>query len=226
MCYNFCMEKTYYQQFLDTVKEIDVKKKPKLLLHVCCAPCSSHCLDVLEKYFDITVFYYNPNISPIEEYQKRLGEEKTFVKNVHQNIKVVEAEYDNQNFENMVKGLEDLPEGGSRCKLCYEMRIKKTGEYAKANGFDYFTTSLTVSRYKNSQVLNEIGEKVAKQIGVKYLFSDFKKENGYQHSIELSRKYGLYRQNYCGCKYSKIAREKYEQLQKDKTDNSTGDYEG
>ena len=220
------MEKTYYQQFLDTVKEIDVKKKPKLLLHVCCAPCSSHCLDVLEKYFDITVFYYNPNISPIEEYQKRLGEEKTFVKNVHQNIKVVEAEYDNQNFENMVKGLEDLPEGGSRCKLCYEMRIKKTGEYAKANGFDYFTTSLTVSRYKNSQVLNEIGEKVAKQIGVKYLFSDFKKENGYQHSIELSRKYGLYRQNYCGCKYSKIAREKYEQLQKDKTDNSTGDYEG
>ena len=220
------MEKTYYQQFLDTVKEIDVKKKPKLLLHVCCAPCSSHCLDVLEKYFDITVFYYNPNISPIEEYQKRLGEEKTFVKNVHQNIKVVEAEYDNQNFENMVKGLEDLPEGGSRCKLCYEMRIRKTGEYAKANGFDYFTTSLTVSRYKNSQILNEIGEKVAKQIGVKYLFSDFKKENGYQHSIELSRKYGLYRQNYCGCKYSKIAREKYEQLQKEKLDNSTGDYEG
>ncbi len=220
------MEKTYYQQFLDTVKEIDVEKKPKLLLHVCCAPCSSHCLEVLEKYFDITVFYYNPNISPIEEYQKRLSEEKMFVKNVHQNIKVVEAEYDNQNFENMVKGLEDLPEGGSRCKLCYEMRIKKTGEYAKANGFDYFTTSLTVSRYKNSQVLNEIGEKVAKQIGVKYLFSDFKKENGYQHSIELSRKYGLYRQNYCGCKYSKIAREKYEQLQKDKSDNSTGDYEG
>ena len=220
------MEKTYYQQFLDTVKNIDVEKKPKLLLHVCCAPCSSHCLEVLEKYFDITVFYYNPNIAPFEEYQKRLSEEKTFVKNVHHNIKVVEAEYDNQNFENMVKGLEDLPEGGSRCKLCYEMRIRKTGEYAKENGFDYFTTSLTVSRYKNSQTLNEIGEKVAKQIGVKYLFSDFKKENGYQHSIELSRKYNLYRQNYCGCKYSKIAREKYEQLQKDKLNNSTGDYEG
>ena len=220
------MEPNYYQIFLDTIKSIDKQHKPKLLMHVCCAPCSSRCLEVLEDYFDVTVLYYNPNISPYEEYKKRLLEEINFVKVAHPNVKVIEEVYDNENFENMVKGLEDLPEGGSRCKLCYNMRIKKTGEYAKEHNFDYFTTSLTVSRYKNSKVLNEIGENVAKQIGVKYLFSDFKKENGYQRSIELSKKYNLYRQNYCGCKYSKIAREKYEQLLKSKIDNSNGDYEG
>ena len=207
----------YYQIFLETTKKIDKTKKPKLLLHVCCAPCSSHCLQVLEEFFDVTVFYYNPNISPFDEYQKRLNEEINFVKAVHPNVKVIEAEYDNQSFEQMVKGLEDLPEGGARCKLCYQMRLKKTAEYAKQINFDYFTTSLTVSRYKNSQVLNEIGANVAKQIGVNYLFSDFKKENGYQHSIELSKQFNLYRQNYCGCKYSKIAREKFDQTNCGKT---------
>lgn len=202
----------YYQFFLETINNIDKSKKPKLLLHVCCAPCSSHCLQVLEEYFDITVFYYNPNISPFEEYQKRLLEEMNFIKNVHPNVKIVEAVYDNDKFEQMVKGFEDLPEGGARCKLCYQMRLAKTAQFAKDNSFDFFTTSLTVSRYKNSQVLNEIGQNVAKQFGVNYLFSDFKKENGYQKSIELSKKYNLYRQNYCGCKYSKIARENYEKF--------------
>lgn len=221
------MERNYYLEFLKTIKKIDKSSKPKLLLHVCCAPCSSHCLEVLEECFDVSVYYYNPNISPIEEYQKRLLEEINFVKKVHPNIKVIEAEYDNVNFENIVIGLENLPEGGARCKLCYQMRLEKTARFAKENGFDYFTTSLTISPYKNSKILNEIGENVAKQYGVKYLFSDFKKEDGYKRSIELSNKYNLYRQNYCGCKYSKLARERYEkERQKGKIADSSEDYEG
>lgn len=204
------MEKNYYQMFLATIQNLDKQHKPKLLLHVCCAPCSSRCLEVLEEYFDITVFFFNPNISPKEEYQKRLAELKNFAKNVHPNVKVVEGGYDNQSFEELVaKGLEDLPEGGERCKKCYRQRLMASAEYAKQNGFEYFTTSLSISPYKNSKALNEIGGEIAKEIGVKYLFSDFKKEDGYKRSIELSKKYNLYRQDYCGCKYSKLAREKY-----------------
>ena len=219
------MERNYYLEFLKTIKSIDKENKPKLLLHVCCAPCSSHCLEILDNFFDVTVFYYNPNISPFEEYQKRLLEEKNFVKLLYPNTKVVEAEYDNDNFETIVKGLENLPEGGARCKLCYHMRLEETAKYARDNKYDFFTTSLTISPYKNSKILNEIGEKVAKQYGVDYLFSDFKKEDGYKRSIELSKKYNLYRQNYCGCKYSKIAREKYECL-KVKNNDLNGEYEG
>lgn len=203
------MNKNYYQEFLTTIEKIDVSQKPKLLLHVCCAPCSSHCICVLEPYFDITVFYYNPNISPFEEYTRRLEEEKRFLKEAYPYIKVIDAEYDNLNFEDMARGLEELPEGGERCKKCYKMRLKKSGEYAKQNGFDYFTTTLTVSPYKHSATLNQIGEEISNQCGVKYLFSDFKKEDGYKHSIELSKKYNLYRQDYCGCKFSKKFREDY-----------------
>ena len=206
------MTRNYYQEFLSTTQKIDKNSKPKLLLHVCCAPCSSHCLSVLEPYFDITVFYYNPNISPYEEYERRLNEEKKYLSLVHPNIKIVDAEYDNEKFEELAKGLEDLKEGGERCHKCYRLRLQKTGEYAKQNGYDYFTTTLTVSPYKHSATLNEIGEEVSKQVGVKYLFSDFKKENGYQHSIELSKKYNLYRQDYCGCKFSKALRDEYKQL--------------
>ena len=203
------MNQNYYQEFLSTIKQIDISKKPKLLLHVCCAPCSSHCISVLDPYFDITVFYYNPNISPFEEYERRLNEEKRFLEKAYPHIKIINAEYDSQNFEAMAKELEDLPEGGERCKKCYHMRLLKSGQYAKQNGYDYFTTTLTVSPYKHSATLNEIGGEVASGLGIKYLFSDFKKEDGYKHSIELSKKYNLYRQDYCGCKYSKRLREEY-----------------
>jgi hypothetical protein len=196
----------YYQMFLETIKNLN--GKPKLLLHACCAPCSSACLDVLEEYFDITVYYYNPNISPQTEYKKRLAEEQRFVSEAHSRISVVEGEYDNENFEKLARGLETLAEGGERCKKCYRMRLEKTAKYAKENGFDYFTTTLSISPHKNSTVLNEIGGEVAQQFGVKYLFSDFKKNDGYKKSIELSKKYNLYRQDYCGCKYSKELREK------------------
>ena len=206
------MKRNYYQEFLATTKNIDQQKKPRLLLHVCCAPCSSHCISVLDPFFDITVFYYNPNISPFEEYERRYAEEVRFLKEAYPHICVVNAEYDSDSFEKLAKGLEDLPEGGERCKRCYRLRLKKSGEYAKQNGFDYFTTTLTVSPYKHSDTLNEIGEEVSKECGVKYLFSDFKKQDGYKHSIELSKKYNLYRQDYCGCKYSKEFRERYIKL--------------
>ena len=203
------MNRNYYQEFLNITKTVNTQKKPKLLLHVCCAPCSSHCISVLVPFFDVTVFYYNPNISPFEEYTRRLEEEKRFLSEAYPFVKVVDAEYDNQNFEDMAKGLEDLKEGGERCKKCYRMRLEKTAKFAKENGYDFFTTTLTVSPYKHSATLNEIGEEVASQFGTKYLVSDFKKENGYLHSIELSKKYNLYRQDYCGCKFSKLAREKF-----------------
>lgn len=202
------MNRNYYQEFLSVCQQIDKSKKPKLLLHVCCAPCSSHCLSVLDPFFDITVFYYNPNISPFEEYERRLNEEKRFLSLAYPHIKVVDAVYDNEKFEELAKGLENLKEGGERCKKCYRLRLEKTAEYAKQNGYDYFTTTLTVSPYKHSATLNEIGEEVANKYQTKYLFSDFKKQNGYQHSIELSKEYNLYRQDYCGCQYSKDFREK------------------
>ena len=203
------MTQNNYQKFLDTVSHIDKSKKPSLLLHVCCAPCSTACLEVLNEYFDITVFYYNPNIAPFNEYQKRLAEEQKFVATCYPTIKIVEVGYENEKFEQIAKGCEDSTEGGERCKKCYSLRLKKTGEYAKENGFDYFTTTLTVSPYKNSQVLNQIGEEIAQELGINYLTSDFKKNDGYKRSIVLSKEFDLYRQDYCGCQYSKKARENY-----------------
>lgn len=197
-----------YQKFLDTVSRIDKSKKPSLLLHVCCAPCSTACLEVLDQYFDITVFYYNPNIAPFEEYQKRLQEEQKFLQSAYPHISVVEVGYENEKFCQIASGLEGLAEGGERCKKCYRLRLEKSAEFAKQNGFDFFTTTLTVSPYKNSLVLNQIGEDIGKQFGVEYLTSDFKKNDGYKRSIELSKQYGLYRQDYCGCQYSKQARER------------------
>ena len=199
------MIQSNHQKFLHTIARL--KSRPKLLLHVCCAPCSTACLEKLDPYFDITVFYYNPNISPFEEYQKRLDEEQTFIKNTYPHIKVVEVGYDSEKFAEISKGKENLPEGGARCKDCYRLRLSKTGEYAKQNGYDFFTTTLTVSPYKHSDTLNSIGAEISEKIGVDYLFSDFKKENGYSRSIILSKEHGLYRQDYCGCKYSKLQRE-------------------
>ncbi len=177
--------------------------KPTLLLHTCCAPCSSSVITRLSQYFDITVFYYNPNIEPLEEYLHRKEEQKRFLKELNLNIKFQDCDYENEKFKEMSKGLEDLSEGGFRCHECYKLRLLKTALKAKELGLDYFGTTLTVSPYKNSQVLNEIGKEIEQNLNIKYLYSDFKKKEGYKKSIELSKEYNLYRQNYCGCIYSK-----------------------
>ena len=195
-----------YQIILDKELEKlkDLTVKPKLLLHVCCAPCSSYVLEYLKDYFNITVFYYNPNISSFDEYNKRLNEEKRFVKEYpfREEIHIVDGEYDNEVFEKEIKGLENEKEGGARCFKCYRLRLSKSAEYARDNNFDYFTTTLTISPYKNANKLNEIGSELENIYGIKYLYSDFKKKNGYKRSIELSHEYNLYRQDYCGCMYS------------------------
>lgn len=192
--------------------------RPKLLLHACCAPCSSYCIEYLSKYFDITIYYYNPNIDTQEEFDKRVNELNKFVSSfkVDNPVKIVVETYDNSEFETAIKGREDDLEGSNRCFICYELRMDKAASYAKENNFDYFTTTLSISPYKNANKLNEIGEKLEKKYGIKYLYADFKKKNGYRRSIELSKEYGLYRQDYCGCKYSKIARDKREELKREK----------
>ena len=183
---------------------------PSLLLHVCCAPCSSYTLQLLAQYFKITIIYYNPNISPYEEYLKRKEELLKIIDlpNYKYPVSLMDCTYDNIYYEAKIKGLENEVEGGSRCKICYRMRLEKTAQMAKMEKFDYFTTSLSISPYKNAKLLNEIGEKLEKEYGVKYLYADLKKKNGYKRSIELSKIYDLYRQDYCGCIYSKILREK------------------
>ena len=199
---------------LDEIIERNKKQniKPTLLLHACCAPCSSAVLEYLYEHFKITLFFYNPNISPESEFNYRLEELKRLIIEMNFNdIEIVVPDYDNNEFETLAKGLEDLPEGDKRCKKCYRLRLMKTAEYAKENGFDYFTTTLSVSPYKNAQLLNEIGEELEKDYGINYLYSDFKKREGYKRSCELSRQYNLYRQNYCGCIYSKRIAEQTEE---------------
>lgn len=189
-------------------KLADIRKSgsvPRLLLHSCCAPCSSYVIEYLSDYFDITVFYYNPNISMSEEYKKRVEEQKRFISEfpaVHK-VDFIEGDYEPDVFFNTVRGYEQCPEGGERCFLCYELRLRKTAQLAKEKGFDYFTTTLTISPLKNSVRLNETGQHLSEEYGVDYLLSDFKKKEGYKRSIELSREYNLYRQNYCGCVYSR-----------------------
>lgn len=198
--------KINYQKMLDDVIE-QIKKngtKPTLLLHACCAPCSSAVLEYLYRHFNITLFFYNPNISPESEFTYRLEELKRLIIEMNfEDIEIVVPHYVNNEFEELAKGLENLPEGNKRCKKCYRLRLMKTAEYAKENNFDYFTTTLSVSPYKNAQLLNEIGGELEKEYGINYLYSDFKKKEGYKRSCELSREYNLYRQNYCGCIYSK-----------------------
>lgn len=183
--------------------------RPSLLLHSCCAPCSSYVLETLCNNFNITVYYYNPNIEPFDEFKRRADEQKRFIQFAggSHNIKFVEETYDHEEFEKITKGLEGEPEGGARCFECYKLRLKKSAIYAKENGFDFFTTTLSVSPYKNAAKLNEIGGILATEYGIPYLFSDFKKNEGYKRSIELSREYELYRQEYCGCIFSKIQAE-------------------
>lgn len=184
---------------------ISNNKIPTLLLHSCCAPCSSYVLEYLSNYFKITIYYYNPNISPIEEFKKRVDEQKRLIKElpVKNKIDFIEGNYDNDLYEKIITGLEKEKEGGTRCFLCYRMRLENTACLAKEKGFDYFTTTLSISPYKNSKVLNEIGEELGNKYNIRYLYADFKKKEGYKRSIELSRIYGLYRQDYCGCIYSK-----------------------
>jgi epoxyqueuosine reductase len=204
------MNKINYQKELDTLIENLQKEKrtPTVLLHSCCAPCSSYVLEYLSKYFKISILFYNPNIYPLEEYSRRVAEQKGLISalKVKNEINFLEGRYDTENFYNIAKGLEDQKEGGERCFKCYELRLKEAAIIAKEQGYDYFTTTLSISPHKNAQKLNEIGHKLSEKYNVKYLYSDFKKKEGYKRSIELSNQYDLYRQDYCGCLFSKKER--------------------
>lgn len=200
-----------YQKELEKIIENAEKagQVPKLFLHSCCAPCSSYVLEYLSNYFEITDFFYNPNISPREEYEKRTVEMKRLLQKMpflHQPV-FMEGEYHPEEFFEMAKGLEDVPEGGERCFQCFRMRMEEAARLAAEGGFDYFTTTLTISPLKNAAKINEIGEELEQMYHVKHLPSDFKKKNGYKRSTELSKEYHLYRQDYCGCVFSKRERE-------------------
>lgn len=223
-----------YQKELD--KLIDKFEKegivPRLLLHSCCAPCSSYVLEYLSDYFEITIFYYNPNINPAEEYDRRVIEQRRLIQElndgsngreaVKHRIEYVVGDYEPEKFFDIAKGLEKEKEGGSRCFNCYELRLKEAAIIAKEGEYDYFTTTLSISPHKNADKLNEIGRELEERYGVRYLYSDFKKKNGFKRSIELSKEYDLYRQDYCGCVYSKLEmleREKLNSTLIDKIDN-------
>lgn len=198
------MPNVNYQRELDKLLET-LEGTPRLLLHACCAPCSSYCLEYLSRYFEITVLYYNPNISLEEEFKKRAEEEKRLISElpVKNPVTLVVDDYAPEEFFGAVRGLESAPEGGERCFICYRLRLERAARYAKEHGFDYFCSTLSISPLKNAQKLNEIGAELSEIYKVKNLPNDFKKKGGYLRSIELSREYGLYRQNYCGCVFSK-----------------------
>ena len=198
--------KQNYQAMLDQILATECQdRRPSLLLHACCAPCSSYVLEYLASYFDITLFFYNPNISPAEEHKMREEELRRLVSEMglSEQVKILQGEYEPECFEAIAKEREALPEGGARCRDCYRLRLSKSAELAAKGGFDYFTTTLSISPHKNADWLYEIGTEEAERYGARYLPSDFKKKNGYRRSCELSAEYGLYRQNYCGCVYSK-----------------------
>ena len=200
------LQKINYQKELEKLlTQFEAEQRvPALLIHSCCAPCSSYVLEYLSEYFKITVFYYNPNIYPESEYTKRIAEQQKLIRDMkfRYPVSFLAGEYDKEKFYEMAAGMEDLKEGGARCMKCYELRLSEAARQAVAGGFEYFTTTLSISPMKNAQKLNEIGLRVGEEYGVKYLVSDFKKKNGYKRSIELSKEYGLYRQDYCGCEFS------------------------
>ena len=198
------------------LNSINLEDKPSLLLHSCCAPCSSAVLERISKYFKITILFYNPNITDYEEYLKRKEELKRLIKDVGYDIKIMDCDYDKEKFISLALGLENKKEGDIRCYKCYKLRLEKTAMEARNNNFDYFTTTLSISPYKNSKWLNEIGEELALKYNINYLYADFKKKNGYKRSVELSNIYHLYRQDYCGCIYSKVERDKIKALQDQK----------
>ena len=205
------MNRTNYQKQLEEVlkRMKEEGKRKRLLLHACCAPCSSYCLEYLREAFALTVFFYNPNLTEQEEYRRRVEEEKRLIALMNgqegsSQIEILEGRYEPERFLEAAKGLETCKEGGERCVRCFALRLGETARVAAADGFDFFTTSLTISPLKNSALLNRIGAQEGERYGVRFLPSDFKKNNGYLRSTQLSRLYGLYRQNYCGCIYSKV----------------------
>ena len=205
--------KTNYQLMLDkTLENITAKDlTPSLLLRSCGAPCSSYVLEYLTKYFDITIFYYNPNISPESEYRRRVSEQKRLISEMCPQVKFLEGHYEPERFYEIAKGLECEPERGERCLKCYRLRLEESAKTAKTYNFDFFTTTLSISPQKDSAVLNSVGADVSEQFDIPYLYSDFKKRGGYKRSIELSAEYKLYRQNFCGCIFSKAEAQKREQ---------------
>ncbi len=205
-----------YNEFKEFMQNLDYK--PKLLLHACCAPCSSHTLMVLKDYFKITIFYSNDNIYPESEFNKRLNEIELFSKKISDDIDVIHDKYNEEDYNNAVKGLETLGERTKRCYECYKLRLEKTAIKAKELNYDYFSTTLSISPYKVEKWINEIGYMLEDKYDIKYLFSDFKKEAGYVDSIKLSKEYGLYRQDYCGCKYS--LKERDERIDRAKKENN------
>ena len=205
-------QKRNYRKELEKIIEKHQKEDriPTLFLHSCCAPCSSYCISCLAEHFHVTVFYYNPNIYPPEEYTMRVQEQERFIQEfpTRYPVQFVEGSYDSNRFYEMAKGMENLPEGGERCFACYRLRLSETAAYAKEHGYDFFTTTLSISPLKNAEKLNEIGAELEKEYGVSYLFSDFKKKDGYKKSTEISKEYHMYRQYYCGCVYSKRDRDR------------------
>ena len=202
------VNKINYQKELEKLisQLVEENKVPTLLIHSCCAPCSSYCLEYLSKYFKITVVYYNPNIFPLEEYEYRISEQKRLIEAMDfiNPVEFIKTEYTPDDFYNEIKGLEQEAEGGKRCEKCFKLRLSYAAKLAKELKFDYFVTTLSISPMKDSTLLNTIGKSLEELYGVKYLPSDFKKKEGYKRSVELSKKYNLYRQDYCGCVYSKI----------------------
>ena len=197
------MKENYSVKCENILNNLDGKKK--LLLHSCCGPCSSYVISYLTNYFDITILYYNPNIYPYDEYLKRKQEQIKLINEIDccNNLDIMDCDYDNDLYEKCIIGLENEPERGNRCMVCYNLRMEKTAKMAKECNYDYFCTTLSVSPYKNSEWINKIGEKLQNKYNINWLYSDFKKKDGYKQSILLSKKYNLYRQDYCGCIYSK-----------------------
>lgn len=199
-----------YQRKLDELIARLESKRPKLLLHACCAPCSSYVLEYLSRYFDLSLYFYNPNMDTMEEYIKRADELNRLrdAMQLDSRVEIIVEDYDHEAFCRIAEGLENEPERGRRCLKCYELRLRKAAEYMKrTGGFDYFGTTLTLSPLKSAEAINRIGKEIEEETGVNYLETDFKKKNGYLRSLELSKQYGLYRQDYCGCKYSKRGKE-------------------
>lgn len=197
------MKPNYQNEMLSILSELSTDAKPSLLLHSCCAPCSTIVIDILKEAFNLTVFYYNPNIEPQEEYNKRKSEQIRYINSLNiPNITMMDTFYDNKNFKELTKGLENEKEGGLRCKVCINHRLEKTATEAVKNGFMFFCTTLTVSPHKNSDFINRIGKELELKYGIKFLVSDFKKEGGYQKSVQIAKNNNLYRQNYCGCSFS------------------------
>ena len=197
------IKRNYQLEMEEEIRRLN-GRRPTLLLHSCCGPCSSAVLERLIEHFDVTVLYYNPNIEPEEEYRHRLAEQERLLSLLPGNVKLLPCDYDHAAFSVFAEGMADCPEGGDRCLACFALRLNETAKQAKAHDFEYFTTTLSVSPHKNADNVNRIGEAAGRQAGVKYLFADFKKKNGYLRSLQLSKEYDLYRQDYCGCLYSKL----------------------